>query len=1422
MAAKDTRALDSVVAAHPALPPLGQLIAELHTKDHVVVGAERAQHAALLLRELQQAGVSLATPQAAALWLGSVLCVTRHDRALLERRLERMCPPPREAALPKPILEPLPGEPSRHSGASQAGETMRKPSVSLRELGLAALVALLAAGLILVLPDLFVRASGMTAPTANRENGLEPGMLEQLLPWLMAIASAGGALFAFGRLRRVGPDAPVALVPVPQDVPDPWPSGRGLAWFDAPTLQSPLRAMGSDLRIASRRIDLSGTVRRTIRRAGWPSIVRGGRARTPEHVVLVELRSADDPQALAAAAVLQRLRAEGLLVHPFRFIGSPLWLTPWDGGEELPLSRVAALHRGRRLLVLSDGAIFYDALDEVVFVPPEFEDFAVRALLTPLAERSWGLREAVLAGGGHQGAAAADRAFAVFEQSTEGVKQLARWLPSVRDSVAMPAEDAPVAPPDFAELLARDQSLFGAEPPRSDLRAMLDQRLRIWLGEEAHDLLRVLAIGRFLPPGTVERVAAHLAAQDATMPAEEPLRRLLRLPWFARGSLPGWLRADLLRDLPEVLAKRGRLAWQLHLADVAPSRGGVAFEDHARLQAATARLLDSTLVLADPLMRRMLLPAPSAEEQAAAPPRWRSSLRSLRVIGIAALLLAGAWLASWAMDLAGIAMPTAPALFAPLRLIPGLGTGGVATLAVLLLAAVPLWRAVPRPVAWSFAGAALYAACGAALLAAIDLGSDYFDDATSPVAGMLLAVLGLAGMGLVRAPPEGWRLDLRAVLLPANPWINLVGVLALAGLAALLDFREKDESITVVLARESMRAFCAAVLAGALALRLEQAGATDATTARRAGMVMFAGYLVGTGAAFLVLTAWHQLQLNGIEEWQPGFMFLDLGLAVAGLVAAARHGVRPPLPRMLIVLGGYAAWVVAAERSEMGSMLVASFLYCVPIRFLLLAAAAWRTRISQPWKVGRLLAVVLAINLALLLLALWLAGQGIDFGEPYASLIALPEWLLVLPMLRALRPDLALPSTGLWWRASLLAACWISVSELGMSLSVPAELAVPIAAWIAHRHGRRALPAIALALLPMMLRYRNEFGPIGITLGGTSIGWALGALLAARFVADRAFRDACFAASTLSAGQLVILGLLPVAYASPQFFRFDFQPGIYGLVLVLCALIGLSAIPLRAPVLVLGGVMAFGSAIEVMTRFAETPAIGSLVVRPAFSTIDLVTVGLAFLLFRALRAPGRPGFSAQLGAWLNVNALTVALLVSADAFLASASIQFHLPGWREDARIFLLPFVGLHLAMLSCFWAASGTFPSVFERLPRLLRRLPWPVIVGALMLVPSMLPSIRSEVPLGGPARLSLLLLGNTPSFVLGWLVAIWAFWRLGQGLRPLLDLAPPADALVATGPAGHPAFATWTMRAALVLLLLPAVMLALAVLGELLGLLV
>jgi hypothetical protein len=77
------------------------------------------------------------------------------------------------------------------------------------------------------------------------------------------------------------------------------------------------------------------------------------------------------------------------------------------------------------------------------------------------------------------------------------------------------------------------------------------------------------------------------------------------------------------------------------------------------------------------------------------------------------------------------------------------------------------------------------------------------------------------------------------------------------------------------------------------------------------------------------------------------------------------------------------------------------------------------------------------------------------------------------------------PSDGLWWRCLMLPPCWIALS-FGSSISIGGWplLAIPLAGWIAGRHGARALPAIALALAPMAIQYHANVA--GITVHPTA------------------------------------------------------------------------------------------------------------------------------------------------------------------------------------------------------------------------------------------------------------------------------------------------------------------------------------------------
>lgn len=1368
---------DGLTAFHPALPPLGRLLDALERR-HVVVGVERAQHAALLLRELRQRGISLAAVHDAVLWLGPVLCSTARDRAELLEVLKEIRPDPAGAAEPAPETRVVPRLPSEVAREEQAARRRRRGVTLAVLFGLSAIAVLIGLQLIGGLPSV----PGLVLPNASG-NGQGGTILALLVPVLAAALASG--MSALWRLRRAVQQGMAAL----ESLPDPRPTGQGLRWFSETELQSPLRAMARQQRVPGRQIDMPATIRRTVRRAGWPNIVRGGRARDPEHLLLVHLSAPADPQALAAAAVLDRLRGAGLIVHPYSFLHTPNTLTVWASEEEDSLARVAALHRGRRLLVLSDGTPFFDPLHRRIFVPPEFETFAVRVLLTPVPQSRWGMREAVLSGG-EQSTAAVDRSFALFEATTAGVSALARWLPSVREPLPLPEPGA--SKPDFAQLLAADPALFATMPPPAEVRQELLGRLRLFLGDASFDLLRLLAVGPGLPPGTIERVIAHDGPHQEREVDEAALCRLFRLPWFARGALPTWLREDLLRDLPPTLERRARDAWLLHLADMRPGKGALAEPDALRLGQEVAPLLR----VADATTRRVL---PVAEE-ASATSSWRSILTA-----VGSSLLAGLAVLAALVVARLLRMPDVPPtdLFAPLRLLPGLDRFSTVNALVLALAGLPMISRVPRAIAWAAACVAVYVTIGMSVLT---LAGEYPVDndadalrGTTLVLGMLSATVGLVLLGATPGVP---RLDLPAALLPGHSWLNVAAAAALVAMAVLFNVAGGNADLELALLVEVGRSCGAVVLI--LVVLLRDGGGVAAPNRRRWMLRLFGGYALGTGAGYLLPLAIPS-GLLPYEGWTLLRGVFDFGLA--GMVIAGLS-LRPTWPRFVSLAGMTGTYLlyelaIAWMAAPWGLVLLSLPVSLLILSLLLGARPGWRRG-----------SVALLLGIATLAKLLLVSGAGAyalatvwsDGTNPHLAIVAVPEWLLMLPMLRALRPDLAVPSGGLGWSAMLIPLVWIDLSVAGWTFALPPLMVVPVAAWLAHRHGSSALPTIALAIAPMVLTWHGYFGAFSISVGG-GIGWGLAGLLTARFVVDRQFRDACFDASRVTPNQLFLLALLPLAYNSPRFGGVIFESNMFGLIVAVCVLIGLSRAPLMAPFLVLATVGLLSMTAIVAGLLPGNPRLGYLIPQPGRAVADLVTVGLALVGSRMARQ------RESVPAWWHskpnaLGAATIAVTLAAFGFSASLEFGKDLPS-QTDYSMLGLSLLGLRdILLLTMIWAAAGVTGPLRPTWP-IFSWLPWPALYALPALAVSLIPLLDARLRLGG-LFLQVTLLNRSLLSTLVVVLAIVLAWRMGVELRRFLGEAAPASA---QGLSRHPVFATPTVRFGVVLVVAPIVALALLV---------
>jgi hypothetical protein len=878
-----------LAATHSGVGDLVLLLDQLQRRDHVTMGTERAQHAAALLARLATGDVKLIRAETAAAWLGPVLCVTARERHILAERLQSLKAEREKLLAAEPETRELPSLPGE-----VLDFTARRAAWRRWLIGLAFGVGVFA----VVFAVAWFLGPG---PTPNLSNSSPViNTTSKLLPWVLLPI----LLFASLALLRFGwrGDRTVLLPPA-----DPLPTGYGLRLFDEGALQGPLRVMGSQRRALGRWLDLPGTIHRTVRAAGWPHVVRGGRVRTPEHLVLVHLTSADDPQRLVAAALLDRLRGADLRATAFGFVGAVDWLQPWNGGAPLPLAQVAAQNANSRLIVLSDGAPFYDPFGNTACAPRAFDEFPVRVLVIPVPRTAWSWREAALDRGGWR----------LAEQSTEGVADLARWLSGPRETLPpLPPQSSPL---DLASLLARDENLFAEEPPSSALRVRLIDQLAQWLDPDPRqppvtfDLLRVLATGVRLSPGTVERVAAHVASLGGPQPEEITLLRLLRLPWFARGGLPGWLREDLQRGMPVALADTARRAWLLHLADRNPDKGMLSPAQETRLTAEVRRRLAYPGALVDDWMRSQL--------GLTNPPTRRLDWRANGLVVAAAV---GVTAACWGLiQLGSRLLVVGNLVFVPLAPLVRPGRPWLAGLAV-MLAAILVWLppppALPRLppfVRPALACLAVYFALGAAWMATTSPNAAMTDIVGGYAIWVGATITSLSLVTLAHARPVRSDRLLPSVLLPGHPWLNAAALSLIALLIVSEIFLRTDEarpdvvSILVLLGGNAGRAVLALLLGAAVAPRLVRSGLVAERDAWRLPVRFAAGIAAANGLlTFPISFAAGQ----GQSIAQLGILAGSISMAVGVAIALATY---ISIPWRIVAIGLTTTFIVFGSFSRL-------------------------------------------------------------------------------------------------------------------------------------------------------------------------------------------------------------------------------------------------------------------------------------------------------------------------------------------------------------------------------------------------------------------------------------------------------------------------------------------------------------------------
>ncbi len=406
--------------------------------------------------------------------------------------------------------------------------------------------------------------------------------------------------------------------------------------------------------IPSKDLDISLTVGETVRQAGWLAPVYGTRQLIPEYLMLVDRISYRDQQAKFVDAMIERLRATGVLISRYYFDADPrVCFSFVEGASTLTLRELANRYPDHHLLVFSDAAgLFNSRSGDLEPWAEQFSRWSSRAIMTPIPRAHWGPREAVLF-----------RQFATLPATPTGLASLIRS--TGRDDLVTGDQAAVPLPRD---LQTRPLRWLKRRPPAEPVVRSTLSGVRRYLDDSGFYWLAACAVYPALDWNLTLYLGNRLkAAGGQKLLQLRRLTALARLPWFRHGYMPDWLRERLLTRISSKQQEEIRGALQ-SLLESAVSTQRTGFS----LQIARARLM--TRILAN-----------------------RSKDDSLLRDYVFATVMAGRRLGVPVPEAAGDAFP-GPLSWLLIRLdriMPRLSWGEVLCLLCLLLLPISFWDRIP-------------------------------------------------------------------------------------------------------------------------------------------------------------------------------------------------------------------------------------------------------------------------------------------------------------------------------------------------------------------------------------------------------------------------------------------------------------------------------------------------------------------------------------------------------------------------------------------------------------------------------------------------------------------------------------------------------------------------------------------------------
>ncbi|MBV6655038.1 MAG: hypothetical protein KI786_14835, partial [Mameliella sp.] len=304
-------------------------------------------------------------------------------------------------------------------------------------------------------------------------------------------------------------------------------------------------------------LDVPGTIRATIQKAGMADFQYRQQTRPPEYLLLIDQQSTRNHRAQLFDYIFRTFRANEVFAERFFYDGDPRICYNKQYSDGVSLTDLQQQYGSARLFIIGHGQSMLNTLTgKVARWTSVFEGWKSRTLFTPKPHEAWGRKERRLS-----------KLFSILPLELESLEILLE---------AQENDEIPTAEVWQSRLAGKLQPAIKLNGPLLSIleqqysRPMMEWVAACSLFPTLHWHL-TLYFGRFL------------SSAESTLLTYQNIQDLCRLPWFVEGNIPDNSRLQLTNWLesenPKLLRKLRHELNQV-LRKYSPPADSAAFEEH--------------------------------------------------------------------------------------------------------------------------------------------------------------------------------------------------------------------------------------------------------------------------------------------------------------------------------------------------------------------------------------------------------------------------------------------------------------------------------------------------------------------------------------------------------------------------------------------------------------------------------------------------------------------------------------------------------------------------------------------------------------------------------------------------------------------------------------------------------------------------